>query len=125
MIICVFGNPDLKEDSLPIRILPRLQEKFPEIEFKHLDPNEDWEIPENLVVIDTVVGINDVLTFSKLEYFSNPPRVSMHDFDALSYLKYLKKLGKIKKIKIIGLPPTIAQEKALKQVSLILRSSKL
>lgn len=43
MIIFVFGSPDLKIDSLPLRILPKLQEHFPNIKFIVKDPNEEWE----------------------------------------------------------------------------------
>ncbi len=98
MTIYVFGNPDIPEDSLPLRILPRLRLAFPDISFEIKDPNEEWDVPENLTVIDTAVGINGIHVFSDLETFSNTPRVSLHDFDALTQLRYLQKLGKLKKI---------------------------
>ena len=104
MIIYVFGNPDLKVDSLPIKILPPLQKKFPEIEFRIVDPNEEWEIPKELVLIDTVQGIKEVKLFNNLEDFSPAPNITMHDFDAYANLRYLEKLGKLKNIKIIGVP---------------------
>jgi hypothetical protein len=120
MKIFVFGNPDLDLDSLPLRILPELKKQLPEVNFEIKDPNEEWEVPEEFTVIDTVVGIDKPTIFESLENFSAPPRVSMHDFDAYTNLKYLQKLGKIKKIKIIGLPaslssgpPIISEKKAL------------
>jgi len=97
-----------------------LKEKFPEIEFEMVDPNEEWEVPENVVVIDTAVGIKDVTVFDSLEKFSAPPRVGMHDFDALTNLRLLWKLGKIKKIKIIAVPAEMEESEALKKVSEIL-----
>jgi hypothetical protein len=114
--IFVFGNKDLEEDNLPLRILPKLREKFPDIRFETKDPNEEWEIPESeeLIILDTTVGIKDVEVFDDLEKFSKVPRMGMHDFDALTNLRYIKKLGKIKKIKIIGVPPDMGEQEAVK-----------
>lgn len=118
--IFVFGNPDLPEDSLPIRLLPKLKERFPDIDFQIKDPNEDWDIPEEMVMIDTVAGIDRVTVFSDLDRFVSAPRLTLHDFDLGSYLKYLKKLGKLKNIKIIGVPPTMSEELTLKQTTAML-----
>ncbi len=123
MTVFVFGNPDLPEDSLPIRLLPKLKKRFSDIDFQIKDPNEDWDIPEEMVVIDTVTGIDRVTVFSDLEHFASAPRLTMHDFDLGSYLKYLKKLGKLKNIKIIGVPPTLAESEALDQVATTLSRS--
>lgn len=120
--IFVFGNQDISQDALPLRILEGLKKLFPDAQFKTLDPNEEWEAPEELTIIDTVIGINRVKIFSDIDQFFNPPRISPHDFDVASHLKYLKKLGKIKKIKIIGIPPTISEEEAIKEIGAILRS---
>jgi len=117
MTIYVFGNPDIPEDSLPLRILPRLRLAFPAISFEIKDANEEWDVPENLTIIDTTVGIDSIRVFHDLESFSGAPRVSLHDFDALTQLRYLQKLGKLKKITIIGVPPTMAENEALDAVS--------
>ncbi|KKW22468.1 MAG: hypothetical protein UY71_C0023G0025 [Parcubacteria group bacterium GW2011_GWB1_52_7] len=121
MIVYVFGNPDIPEDSLPLRILPRLRLAFPDISFEIKDPNEEWDVPETLTIIDTAAGIDAVRVFTDLESFSNAPRVSLHDFDALTQLRYLQKLGKLKKITVIGIPPAISEGEALKDVSETLR----
>ncbi|HEY9585869.1 MAG TPA: hypothetical protein VJJ02_04775, partial [Candidatus Paceibacterota bacterium] len=97
----VFGNPDIAMDALPLRILPKLRAQFPEISFATLDPNEEWDIPDPFVVIDTVVGLTDVHLFKSLDEFSTAPTVSVHDFDALFNLRYLAKLGKLKGVRII------------------------
>ncbi len=115
--VFVFGNEDLSEDSLPLRILPLLQKKFPEIHFVTLDPNEEWDVPEDVCMLDTAVGITDVTVFDSLDAFSAPPRIGMHDFDALTNLRYLQKLGKIKKIKIIAVPPDMSESDAIHGVS--------
>jgi Ni,Fe-hydrogenase maturation factor len=135
MKIFVFGNPDLQQDSLPLKILPELKKCFNRsappaggaaggrrIEFKVQDPNEEWEIPEELIVIDTILGIDKVTVFLDLKRFEQTPRNTLHDFDALNYLRYLQKLGKLRKIKIIGLPPTISEKKAIDEIAAILKS---
>ena len=123
MTVFVFGNPDLPADSLPLRILPALKKRCPGAVFKVQDPNEEWEVPEELAVIDTAIGIDKVRIFDGLEDFENTPRVSLHDFDAVTNLRYLQKLGKIKKIKIIGIPPTISEKEAVDSIAAILIST--
>jgi hypothetical protein len=125
MTVFVFGNPDLEKDSLALKILPALQKEFPRIKFVVQDPNEEWDVPEELVVIDNVVGIDGVRIFEGLKEFIASPRVSLHDFDALTNLCYLQKLGKLKKIKIIGLPATMSKEKTLEATKFILRAIQL
>jgi hypothetical protein len=117
--IFVFGNEDLKEDILPLRILPELKKFFPKIQFEIKDPNEEWEIENDsqnseIIIIDTAVGIKEVTIFESLEKFARPPRVGMHDFDALTNLRFLQKLGKIKKVKIIAIPSHISESEAIK-----------
>lgn len=123
MTVFVFGNPDVEEDSLPMRILPSLQKEFPSILFQMLDPNEEWNVSENLIIIDTVVGINDVTLFDSLDVFESAPRVSLHDFDAYANLRLLAKLGKLKKIKIIGIPSKMQENAAFEKVKSLLKTT--
>lgn len=122
MTVFVFGNPDLPSDSLPSKILPQLYAKFPEHHFELKDPNEEWDVPEELIIIDTVRGLEKVRVFSDIESFAASPRITLHDFDALSHLRYLVKLGRLKKIKIIGLGPMISEKEALEGVSAIFQT---
>ena len=117
MNIYVFGNEDLPEDSLPLRILPKLKKEFPDFKFILKDPNEEWEDIEEMLIIDTVVSIKDIKIFNNLNDFVRTPRVSLHDFDAYTNLLFLEKLGKLKKIKIIGVPPEIDEGDALDKIS--------
>ncbi len=119
--VFVFGNLDLQEDNLPMRILPKLKKRFPNVGFVVRDPHEEWDIPENMIVLDTVVGIKDVRIFSDLKKFQPPPRVSMHDFDAYANLRLLQKLGKLKKINIIGVPPMMSESEVVGKVIALLR----
>lgn len=104
MHIFVFGNPDLLMDSLPIRLIPQLQPLFPDVEFVTLDPNEEWDIPRHMIIIDTVVGITEVTVFTNLDTFIRAPRITCHDFDAYANLLLMKKLGKIDGVTIVGVP---------------------
>jgi len=124
MKIFVFGNPDLQNDSLPFRLLPKLKRTFPDIDFIHLDPNEEFEIPSELVVIDTVEGIKKVEIIDNLSLIKKSPRTTLHDFDLGALLFFLKKLGKVSKIKIIGVPPDFDEKKALVQIKLIIKKLK-
>ncbi len=116
MHVYLFGNPDLEMDSLPLQLLPKLREQFPDITFTVLDPNEEWDVERDMVIIDTVVGIEKVTVFESLEAFSKTPRVTCHDFDAYTNLLFLKKLGKVSSVKILGVPPSISQDRALEEI---------
>ena len=117
MKIFVFGNPDLEMDSLPIKLLPELRKAYPRHEFILQDPNEEWDLSEPFWVIDTVVGLPEPHLFDSIDTFEDTPKLSMHDFDALSNLRFLKKLGKLPNVKIVGLPPTISKDKAMEFIS--------
>lgn len=119
----MFGNPDLKMDSLPLRILPRLREKFATVEFETVDPNEEWEVPEDLVIIDTVLGIKEPGIFVDLKSFRPAPSLSLHDFDAYANLRWLQKLGKISRVTIYGLPVDVTEDEAVEFINESLRLS--
>lgn len=115
--IFIAGNPDLDTDSLPLRILPRLRIECPEITFEVIDPNEDWAVSTEIILIDTVIGIEKVTLFSALEQFVASPRITMHDFDVLANIRLMKKLGKITSVTIIGIPPNMSERSAAEKVS--------
>ncbi|KKS29791.1 MAG: hypothetical protein UV60_C0004G0038 [Parcubacteria group bacterium GW2011_GWA2_43_11] len=100
-------------DSLPIRLLPKLRELFPEVTFIVLDPNEEWGVEKDMIIIDTVIGIEKVTVFENLEAFSKTPRVTCHDFDAYTNLQFLKKLDKIDSTYIIGIPVGIPEDRLI------------
>jgi Ni,Fe-hydrogenase maturation factor len=121
MTVFVYGNPDIKGDSLPLKILPELRKRCPGIDFQTKDPNEDFELPEEAVIVDVVAGLKEIRIFDSLDDFQPPSRLTLHDFDLFSYLQLLKKLGKLSsKIKIIGIPPTISKKKATDSITAIL-----
>ena len=122
MNVFVFGNSDLQFDSLPLRILPFLKKTCPDVRFFICDPNEEWDALENIIAIDTVEGIASVRLFSDTDEFIRTPRITMHDFDALSNILLLKKIGKIQSIRIIGVPPDMPEDEAAHSVEKIIKT---
>ena len=114
----VFGNPDLPADALPLKLLPKLKKHFPKTKFLVLDPLDEWLIPDELLIIDTVEGIDRVRVFTSLEAFSQFRRVTMHDFDLGLQLEFLKKLGKLPRFVIFGLPPKLSEKEAFDQLTI-------
>jgi len=124
-IVWVFGNLDLRIDSLPLHLVEHLAPDLPNIEFKIKNPLEEWDdMPQDeLIILDTIINISGVKIFDKIEDFSLAPSFTMHDFDLLSQLNFLKKLGKLPpKIKIVGLGPTKITFEALEKLRTIFQS---
>ncbi len=123
MTIFVFGNPDLPMDAMPIVLIPELAKKFPGHAFVRRDPLDEFdEVPNPLVILDTVVGIEKVKELTSLDSFEASPRVTMHDLDLWSHLQLLRKVGKLKKVRIIGIPPGMNKDEALQQLTPFLSS---
>jgi Ni,Fe-hydrogenase maturation factor len=124
MKIFVFGNSIIDSDSFPVKLIPALSKRFPAIEFIHADPNENWYQEEKeLVIMDTIVGINETTLFHSLDEFEKQTRITPHDYDLFMDLQLLMKLGKIKKVTIIGLPPhgsTKTSQQTIKSISSLL-----
>lgn len=124
--ILIFGNHLVKQDNLPLRILPQLKQKFPNIEFKEIDSTENLqqELDENknLTIIDTAIDIQEIKTitlktqddFKKLQL---PNSLSMHDFDLAYNLRLLKKVNLINEVKIICLPMNMSEDEAIKFIN--------
>ena len=128
--ILVFGNPRVKFDSLPLKILPKLRKQFPDIKFVLSDPTEIINYSEEeLWILDTVQGINNVklIVFTQSHLrggLGRTPRVlSVHDYDLALDLNLLLKLGKVKKIKILAIPQNITKQEAQGKISKLLRAT--
>ncbi len=127
MTVTIFGNPLLKDDSLPLRVLPDLQKRFPEITFEVKDPTEECMPPENpWWIIDTVKGIKEVTLFESLKDFEAKlkavSRVSLHDFDLGFHLLLLKKINPDFEVRIIGVPPE-DNGRVIESIDITLRNS--
>lgn len=124
MKVSVFGNLLVKEDSLPLRILPKLKKRFPDIEFVVEDPTESLNPPQGeWWILDSAEGIKKITVLSDLSKVQFTNRVSVHDYDLSFDLKLLQKLGKLQRVKIIAVPMKMNQVEAIQRVSEIISSS--
>lgn len=122
--ILVFGNPLLKADSLPLRIIEGLRERFPGVEFEEFDPNDNLEKEgRRLTIIDSVEGIDRVTLITDIDSIRSQTVYSMHDFDLGHSLKLLKKMGYVDSVKIFGVPMKMDVDEALEQLTELIRAN--
>jgi len=120
--IYIFGNPLVKEDSLPLKLIDKLKKDFPSIEFREFDTVEDLEGRE-LNIIDTVKGIKKVELIEDIDKIITDKIYSMHDFDLGYNLKLWKKMKMIDKVRIFGIPIDMKEKKAFEQLKDIIKSN--
>ena len=118
--IYVFGNPLVKEDSLPLKLIDKLKKEFPYLKFKEFDTVEDLELEKELNIIDTVKGIKKVELIEDIDKIITDKIYSMHDFDLGYNLKLLKKMKMIDKVRIFGVPADISENKVFSDLCKIL-----
>lgn len=118
--VWLFGNQDLADDSLPLKLKPLLAKEFPEVDFIIQDPLDEWPSREKLIIIDIVKGLEQVEVFTKLSDFTAGPLVTMHDFDLKTELEFRAKLGVLPPFVIIGLPPKLRKEEAIEELKICL-----
>lgn len=115
--IHIFGNPLLDFDNLPLKLAPKLEKIFPEMDFVITDPSENLNpIDGELIIIDTVGGAKNVILIDDIEKLETSKIYSLHDFDLAFNLKLLQKIGKLKKVKIFGVPMKGDEEEILEQL---------
>ncbi|RLG20325.1 hypothetical protein DRN67_00275 [Candidatus Micrarchaeota archaeon] len=122
--ILVFGNPLVKEDSLPPKLLPKLRKEFPELEFVEFDAAENLESEgEELAIIDSVKGIERVRIIESIDSLYESKRYSMHDFDLAITLKLLKKMSLVKRVRIFGVPAEYDEGRAFAELKALIKAS--
>jgi hypothetical protein len=124
--ILVFGNLLVKEESLPLELLPDLRKEFPSVEFVEFDAAEDLEKEVRdggLVIIDSVKGLKKVALITDIDSIAENKIYTMHDFDLGMNLKLLKKMGMLESVKIFGVPTGYGKKKALKELTDLLRAN--
>ena len=108
MKVYVFGNKDAPGDEGAMEVAEGVGGAVDGVSFVFVRPNEDvpFTDEENVVVLDTVVGIEGVGLFTDAEIgrFVPPPRGTVHDFDLSFQLKYLKKIGRLGEVHVVGIP---------------------
>lgn len=123
MKVLVFGNVLVDGDALPLRLMPRLREIFPYLEFKEFDTAENLEGEgRDLVILDTALGIEIVTLIDDVDMLQVSKTCSMHDFDLPITLRILLKLKAIDSVKIIAVPAGYQESKAVAEISQILAS---
>src|SRR3989344_4539654 len=122
--VFVLGNPIVKDDSLPLSLLPALRKKLPEINFITFDPSEELVIEnyEKIIIVDTVINSPKVIQFNNLNQWTVSPRVTLHDYDLPLSLGIMKKFGKLKELKIIGVPSSGNKKEILNQIIALLKA---
>jgi Ni,Fe-hydrogenase maturation factor len=113
--VYVFGNPLVKEDSLPMKLVTRLRKKFSSIDFREFDTTEDLE-ERDLVIIDTVKGIGKVEIIEDIDKIVADKIYSMHDFDLGQNLRLMKKMKMIDRVRILGVPFGMGEEDAFEHL---------
>jgi Ni,Fe-hydrogenase maturation factor len=124
-IIYVFGNPLVKEDSLPLKLIEKLRREFPSLEFKEFDTVEDLELEKELNIIDTIKGIKKVELIEDIDKLVTEKIYSMHDFDLGYNLKLLKKMKMIDKVRIFGIPFDMNEKEAFEQLNKSIKANLL
>jgi len=122
-IISVFGNPDLSQDSLAIKLLPLLQARLPQFLFSQQNPLEECTPPANQKIwwiIDVVKNLKQVKLITNLDQLKSTRQLSLHDYDLGMQLALIKKINSKLEIKIIGLPPTGEPAEILESVVTLL-----
>ena len=122
--IYVFGNPLVKEDSMPLKLIDRLRKEFPSLLFKEFDTVEDLDLEKELNIIDTVKGIKKVELIEDIDKIITKKIYSMHDFDLGYNLKLLKKMRMIDKVRIFGIPSNMKEKEAMKELCDAIKSIK-
>ena len=125
MKVSVFGNPDVKIDSLVVGLVSELKLRLPEVEFIVEDPSEGLKPPKGgvWVILDVATGIDEIKVFEDLSKLSATRKSSLHDYDVAMELLLLKKIGRLVKVKIVAVPIEMEREKAFKEIINILESS--
>ena len=116
--VSVFGNPDFLSDSVPVRLVPKLREAFPQVRFVIEDPNE-IDLPKHgkWVILDTVRGLENVSWLSVGDIArSRNAGMTAHDYDLSTLLLLAKKLDASFEPNILGVPFGMSEERALPDV---------
>jgi hypothetical protein len=122
MNIYACGNPLLEKDSLPLLMLPELRKLHKTVVFSEFDPTEELPQEKELILIDTVINAKDIMLIQDIDAFAETRPVSLHDFDLGIGLKLARKAGLLEKATIIGVPPEMPKNKAVRKASRLIAS---
>jgi len=122
MKVLVFGNRLYGGDVAALDVADALQ-GMPGVEFVECDTAEDIERHgPHLVILDTAIGIDNVVVLDSVDKIEKTKPYSMHDFDLGIMLRLLLKTGKIGSVRIIAVPAHCDREKGAGEVKKLLTS---
>jgi Ni,Fe-hydrogenase maturation factor len=121
-IVYCFGNPLLKEDSLPFLLIPQLREEFPEIDFVEANSPDDIEERDEILILDTAKGITKATVLGDIDALCSNRTCSLHDFDLGMTLKLMQKMGKLKKVRIFCIPMGYSKAKAFAELKKLIKA---
>ena len=117
-----FGNPLLKEDSLPFLLAPQLRKEFPLIDFVDANSPDDIEEQEEILILDTAKDITNATVLDNIDVLCSNRTCSLHDFDLGMTLKLMQKMGKLKKVKIFCIPMGYSKVKAFTELKKLIKT---
>ncbi|VVB73365.1 Uncharacterised protein [uncultured archaeon] len=117
-----FGNPLLKEDSLPFLLIPQLRKEFPDIEFVEANSPDDIEERPEIDILDTAKGIKEVSVLTDVDSLCSNRTCSLHDFDLGMTLKLMQKMGKLKKLRVFCIPMSYSKAKAFAELKKLVKA---
>jgi len=118
----VFGNPLVPQDSLALKLIPKLKKQFPGFNFRETDSTENLQdFGPELNIIDVAPEIKkikliEIKNENDLKKLKIESITSMHDFDLGYNLKLLMQVKKIKTAKIILIPFDMVEDKAFEEI---------
>ena len=116
MLVFVFGNEYLEQDSLALKVARKL--KIPDVEFRETSNLSDILCcyGKDIWLMDVVEGLKEPCVLSDIDKIKAGRIVSLHDFDLAYFLKLLKKTGDVKRVRIIGIPQQGSEKEIVKKV---------
>jgi len=117
-----FGNPLLKEDRLPLELIPQLCKEFPRIDFVGANSPDEIEEKNEITIIDTAEGIKEVTMLTDVDALCPNRTCSLHDFDLGMTLKLMQKMGKLKKVRIFCIPMGYSKAKAFVELKTLMHT---
>ncbi len=102
--IYCFGNPYLNSDNWALRLAEELH--HPGFRFEVVENPLDIlsKGPKELLILDTVKGIEDVRLIRDVKSFVSSNSSTCHDLDLGFYLQLFSVLGNDLRLDVIGLP---------------------
>ncbi len=123
-VLC-FGS-HMKGDDSPFKLCRSLKDAKNDFNFVKCESPIDlmaYADQDELLIMDTVKGIDKVRLFHDVDDFLNVQSVSVHDMDLGTFLKVLDGMGQLKKVSIIGVPFGSKRSDTLSEIGSILSSA--